>query len=836
MKKHIVLIPVLLIVMLVFFFKLFEKTERLLIEKPTDWMAYQRAYPYWKINSAAYYAEMKKAANLHKESQIKANWELLGPTNIGGRITDVEVSPASPSTWYVGAATGGIFKTTDAGQSWQLLFHYIPFVSIGDLAIDPNNANIIYAGTGEANASSFSFLGGGVYKSIDGGSQWTFCGLPNSAYIGRIVVDKFNSNRIFVAACGNLFTPNPDRGVYRSNNGGNSWEKVLYVSDSTAAIDIVQHPQNGQILYAAMWERMRGRNYRRSKGWTSGIYKTTDGGNTWIKLTQGLPAEEMGRIGLAISQSNPNVLYAFVDMVTEARVYKTTDGGVNWFRCNDAILANINSYFGWYFGQIRVDPSNEQRVYVMGVDLYRSDDGGQNWTQLAGYYNMDIIHVDHHAMAFAGNTVINGNDGGLYLSFDYGNNWQKINNLPITQFYDIEIDYQLPERIYGGTQDNFSIGTQTGQIYDWQAFLGGDGFYTVVDYTNSDVFYMEYQYGNLYKTNDGGISMYYIGNSWQSDRTNWSSPYVMHPVDPEILYFGTYRVWKTTDGGYTWTTISDDLTKGNDGSGWHTISTMAISSVNPDIVLVGTDDGKIHVSTNGGTQWTDISNGVPDRWITRVVCDPNQSDVIYATVSGFRWDEPYPHVLRSDNLGQTWIDISGNLPNIPVNCLVVDPLNGNLFVGTDAGVFYSVNGGQSWMSLSGNMGNIPVVAMKLHHPTRKLVVGTYGLSAWGLDLQQLTEIAATSQPTNESVTVYPNPVRKTEQCIISFSSGKWVKWRAYIYDQQGKICDVAEADKTEQIVWKPKRYNGFPASDGVYFVHIEAYKTRYVSKLVILSD
>jgi len=802
------------------------------LEFPSDWMSYQRIYPDWNINTIAYIEEIKKANQLHKKSDIKASWTFLGPTNMGGRITDIEVNPVDSNIFFVGAATGGLFKTTDGGQSWQNVFNNMPFVSIGDIAIDPNNPNIIYAGTGEANASSFSFLGGGVYKSFDGGNTWSCIGLQNTAYIGRIIIDKFNSQNIYVAACGNLFSPSSERGIYKSTNGGQSWSKILFVTDSTSAIDIVQHPQNGQILFAAMWERVRGRNYRRSKGWSSGIYKTTDGGNTWTRLTNGLPDEEMGRIGLSISQTNPNVIYAFIDMVNEARVYKSTDCGDTWQRCNDGVLADINSYFGWYFGQIRVDPANENRVYVLGVDLYRSDDGGQSWIQLAGYYNMDIIHVDHHAMTFIGNKILEGNDGGLYVSYDYGNNWQKINNLPITQFYDIEIDYQLPYRIYGGTQDNFSIGTQDGQIDNWIPFLGGDGFYTVVNYTNSDNFYMEYQYGKLHVTYDGGQSMYEIYHNWDNDRTNWSSPYVMHPYNPQILYFGTYRLWKTEDGGYTWTPISGDLTKGDDGSLWHTISTIAISPIDPSIIVVGTDDGLIHVSTDGGNTFVNRTSGIPDRWITRVVCDPNQANVIYATVSGFRWDEPYPHVFRSENLGITWTPISSNLPNIPVNVLTVDPLTNDLFVGTDAGVFYSNNTGQSWTSLSSNLGNIPVVSMKIHNPSRKLVIGTYGLSAWSFDLSQLTQYKENIAENN--VFVFPNPLRLNETCTISYFPGKFTNWLVKIYDSKGNIVDILEAKNTDVINWTPKSYNGRNLRSGIYYIHIEVYGQKYIDKLVII--
>lgn len=814
-----------------------QRPDSHLIEKPSDWMAYQRAYPLWQVNPDAYRAEMMKAAALHANNPAKATWTFAGPTNIGGRITDLEMVPGTPPIIYVGAATGGILKSTDNGANWQKLFTETPFVSIGDLAIDPDNPDIIYAGTGEANASSFSFLGGGIYKSFDAGATWTFSGLPNSAYIGRVLVDPENSSRVFAAACGNLFTPNPDRGVYRSLDAGANWTRVLHVTDSTSAIDLVQNPNHPDTLYAAMWERIRGLNYRRSKGYSSGIYRSVDGGSNWSKLSGGLPNIEMGRIGLALAPSNPNVVYAFIDNVDNIMVYRSADAGNTWTACNASPLQGMCSYFGWYFGQVRVDPLDENRVYVMGVDMFRTDDGGQNWNHIAGYFNFYDIHVDHHAMLFEPGTgrILEGNDGGLYQSYDYGNTWTKINNLPITQFYEVEFDHQNPDWIYGGTQDNNSIGTQTGAVDDWMAFLGGDGFYVVVDYTDPYTFYMEYQYGMLHKTTDGGMWMEEIYYDWQGDRTNWSSPLVMHPTDPNTLYFGTYRVWKTTSGGYGWTAVSGDLTKGNDGSAWHTLSTLAISPVNPAIVVAGSDDGKVHISTNSGSTWNDVTAGLPDRYVTRVACDPNNANTIYATLSGFRWDEPYPHVFKSANLGVTWIPISGNLPDLPVNAFVVDPLSGYLAVGTDAGIFGSADNGATWQGISGNIGNIPVTSLKIHNPSRTLLAGTYGLSAWKLDLNTLVSVENASVNESSYFSIWPVPLPKGSICTFALSGNHIRYWTVNIYDVKGRCCKTLRSSPgNNTIQWDGCGYNGIALPTGTYYCHAGNGTEKRVKKLVIL--
>ncbi|MCD6330120.1 MAG: T9SS type A sorting domain-containing protein [Candidatus Cloacimonetes bacterium] len=792
---------------------------------PNEWMAYQRVYPYDKIKLDNYLKSMEDAQKLHEESShYKYSWELVGPTNIGGRITDLAVDPNDLSTFYVGAASGGVYKTINGGASWENIFTDVPVISIGAVALDQNNTNTLYVGTGEANASSYSFLGNGVYKSTNGGMSWDNIGLEQSGYIGRIVVDYMNSQRVFVAACGNLFSPNSERGVYRSDDGGQTWQRKLFINDSTAAVDIVQDPTNPNILYAAMWERMRGLTYRRSFGPSSGIWKTENGGDTWTELTNGLPTgNDVGRIGLAIAKSNPDRLYAFYDRANQVDVFKTSDGGASWTATNDGALQGINSTFGWYFGQIRVDPTNPDIVYVMGVYLYRTTNGGNSWSEIA--YS---VHVDHHAMYIDDDVlfILEGNDGGLYKSTTNGSSWTKINNLPMTQFYAIEIDQTNPYRIYGGTQDNNTIRTMTGALDDWDAILGGDGFYCLVDYTNPNRIFAEYQWGNLYRSTNGGSYFSYIANSMSGDRTNWSSPYVMHPTNPDILYFGTYRVWKTTSGGSGWSAVSGDLTQGDDISGYHTISTMAISKLDPSIILTGSDDGRVHISVNSGSSWTNISAGLPDRWITRVACDPHNANTIYATVSGFRWDEEAPHVFRSNNLGLDWVDISGNLPEMPVNCIAIDPnIQNKLFVGTDSGVFFSEDGGLNWYSLSQGIPNVPVTDMKIYNPDRFMVIGTYGCSAYKIDLDDI--IVSTDPEPEEDVLVqlyqnYPNPFSLSSHTStqIDFSLSTPGDVDITIYNIKGqKIKNVVKnqmATGNHSTQWNGTDEFGKSVSTGVY--------------------
>jgi len=807
--------------------------------EPNDWMAMQRLYPHDRINTAAFHSAAQQARNLMKTaSGLNNPWIFSGPENIGGRITDIESPAGNPSTIYIGAATGGILKTTDQGVTWTNLFDDVPVISVGDIAIDPNNDQVLYCGTGEANSSSFSFLGDGIYKSTDAGASWQHIGLINSAYIGRVLVDYSNSQRVFVAACGNLFTTNDERGVYRSDDGGQTWQRVLYLTDSTSAIDLVQHPTNPQILYAAMWERSRGLVYRRSFGLTSGIWKSTDGGTNWTEMTSGLPkGSNVGRIGIAIAKSNPDILYAFYDLDnTEVAVYKSLNGGQSWTRTNDGALYGMNSNFGWYFGQVRVDPLNPNRVFVMGVDLFRSDNGGSSWTDISTW----DFHVDHHAMMFdeTTNSIIEGNDGGLYRSQNSGNSWTKINNLALTQFYAIDIDYQNPERLYGGTQDNNTIRTLSGGTSDWEPILGGDGTYTLVDYTNSNIIYAEYQWGNLYRSDDGGSNMNYIASPMSGDRVNWSAPLAMHPEDPSILYFGTYRVWKSTNKGNSWQAVSGDLTAGIDQY-FYTITTIAISAINPAIVIAGTGDGKVQISTNNGQTWQNISAGLPNRSITRVATDPFEEHTIYVTLSGFRWDEPLPHVFKSTDLGSTWTDISGNLPEFPVNDIALDPdIPGKIIVGTDAGVYGTADGGQTWSWIWNGLPAVPVYAMKIHAPTRTIVVGTYGLSCYKASLDQLfTGISSPAKPSSVHLDAYPNPM--VNSITFSFYLPAEDQIRVCVYGLNGELRQLVFSGKLsageQKIKWNTgnsgsNAYNDLPK--GMYLVKVEGMRYSGVTKII----
>ncbi|MCK5776283.1 MAG: hypothetical protein KAH25_08905 [Bacteroidales bacterium] len=797
--KQVFLPIALLLIFTISFFVLNNKdTQKQPKLLPGEWMSSQRMYPYSEIKMEVYQAEMKKAHKMVQQSQSRGyEWELVGPTNIGGRITDLEMPADQSDVIYVGAASGGIFKTEDAGSSWEQIFFDVPTISIGDLVIDPQNPDVIYAGTGEANSSSYSFLGSGVYKSVDAGASWHFSGLENSAYIGRMIVDHANSERIYAAACGNLFTPSDDRGIYRSNDGGDNWEQVLFVTDTTAAIDLVQHPIDADVLYAAFWERSRGLEYRHSHGKTTGIYKTIDGGDTWEELTVGLPdaMDDKGRVGLTISISNPEVLYAFYDMPSQdVYVYKTDNSGDSWQRIDNNNLHGMGSSFAWYFGQVRVHPQDENKVYVLGQYSYRTNNAGSNWSDI----NNSGLHVDHHAMCFdlnSGKTYM-GNDGGLYYTLNDGSSWTKINNLPITQFYAYDVSETDQDFQVGGTQDNNSIHTITGSADDWESHLGGDGMYNRINQQDNSIAYAEYQWGALHvSTNANSNYPYYdyVAYNMSGDRNNWSAPLELTPGQNEIAYFGTHRVWRSTNNGSSWTAISGDLTQGGENY-FHSLTCLAISPLNANYILSGAADGKINITTDNGMNWQDISEGLPYRWITDVVFDPQDENTIYTTVSGFRWDEALPHVYKSIDLGANWTSISGNLPELPVNQLVVDPQDSDeLIVGTDAGIFMTVDGGENWENINGNLPMVPIVELKLIPATKDLYAATYGVSTHKINLNDVNVGFSESLKPNKDFDI--NWMKSTAGDFVVLNNDKTQNFSMRIYNASGQLLQQKDFNK-----------------------------------------
>lgn len=816
-----------------------EKKETGKTEYPAEWMYNQRAYPNNYINKEAYKEALLQSKQIlaNRSPEMAGEWTFVGPLNTGGRITDAAIAPDNDDHLYLATATGGIFRSYDRGVNWTPIFDQEAKLSIGDIAIAPSNSQRIYAGTGEANGSATdgAYFGDGIYRSDNAGDTWTNIGLPESNHIGRLVVDPTNPDRVFAAATGELYGKNNERGIYRTTNGGGSWEQVLFVTDSTAAIDVAMNVANTNIIYAAMWERTRKPWERDYGGVTSAIHRSTDGGNTWTQLgaTNGLPAPnaQTGRIGIAVSESDPSTVYARFttnEITNEFNgLYKSTDNGNNWTLVTPAgALSDIDANFGWYFGNVRVNPANSSEVYIVGFDIAKSTNSGSSWSTLNG------MHVDHHALDFSrtnSNFMLAGNDGGAYISNNGGSSWTHFENLPITQFYNIEVDYQHPERLYGGTQDNNTIRTLTGGLSDWNSIIGGDGFHVNVDPIDNNFVYAESQYGNLRRSTNGGTSFQNGTNGISgSDRVNWNTPVILSPFNPEMMFYGSNKLY-TSSRAVSWTAISPDLTDGLHPSGslaFGTLTAIAASYNNLDVIYTGSDDGNVNVTFDGGTTWTDISAGLPDQYITSIAMVPDNDMTAYVAVSGFKYLDYTPHVFKTIDAGQNWTDISSNLPNIPVNDIIVYSAENILFAATDLNVWYSKDDGANWTILGNNLPLTVVMDLKFHEPTKTLYAGTFGRSMHSYDVSDILGVGENEIAEN-SVKIYPNPATSEFTISQNLSSDGTVQ----LYDISGKMIKnlfKGNFGTNKNIAVKT---DGIAA--GIYLVKVNSGKKSVTKKLVI---
>ncbi len=807
---------------------------------PGEWMYNQRAYPNNYINQKAIAKAIKQTQVAREnKSTNSGNWELKGPINIGGRVTDVAISPDNDNHLYISTAVGGVFKTTDKGVNWTPIFDNIGRPSIGNIAIAPSDAQRIYVGTGEANGSATSgaFFGDGVYRSDDAGATWSHIGLELTQHTGRIVVDPNDKDRVFVATTGTLYGKNEERGLYRTLNAGNSWEKVLYISDSTAVIDVVLNPIDTNVLFAATWERIRRPWARDYAGVTSGVHRSIDGGDTWVNLTNGLPVSnsETGRIGLAISESSPSTIYASytTDSITNTfdGLYKSTDNGDSWSQVAYSAISDVNASFGWYFGNLRVNPTDPNEVYVLGQKLYKTTNGGNNWAQ---DYSM---HVDHHSMEYSRNNndfILTGNDGGAYLSENGGNSWTHFNNLPITQFYNIEVDDSNPDRMFGGAQDNNTLRTTTGSNNDWHAILGGDGFQVNVDKNDSNNVYAEYQWGNLYRSTDGGNNMNWATDGiGYNDRTNWNTPVEISPYNTDVLFYGSNKLYKSINKAVYWNAISDDLTDGPHPSGstaYGTLTCIAPSYNNLDVIYTGSDDGNVFVTFDGGTTWQSIDDDLPNRFVTQVAIHPNDDLIAYVTFSGFNTLDYTPHIYNTVDGGQNWTDISGNLPSIPINDVVISTSDDYLYIATDTGVWFSINQGVNWNIVGGNLPVGIVADIKIHQPTNTLYAGTFGRSLFSFDLDNISLGVSDYETQNIDFKVYPNPISNSFNLEMDFQ--QMTTNTILLTDMQGKLISVL-FEGTLNTGKQSLDFNISNIKSGIYFLRVQNERGNFVKKVIV---
>ncbi len=723
------------------------------------------------------------------------SWRAVGPRMQGGRVESIAVDPTKPTTMYVGVGSGNLWKSINNGITWRPIFEKESTFSIGDVAVAPSDPDVVWVGTGEVLMARSSYAGTGVFKSVDAGESWEHMGLADSHHIAQVVIHPDDPETVWVAAIGHLYSENEERGVFRTIDGGRLWERVLYVDSRTGAIDLAMDPGDPDVLYAAMWERSRKAWGHTTNGPGSGVFKSVDGGTTWQQLGNGfeqgdgLPVgADIGRIGLAIAPSDPDIVYALVDNYAPApaaaggrgaggrggrggrpqriggEVYRSDDKGITWRKVNEEPVAA-----GYDFCLIQVAPEDPDTIYLPNNRFWASDDGGRTYRQIEGTlvhllpHGSRVLHLDQHDLWINpddGDHMMLGNDGGMHISYDAGTSWLHLNNLPIGEFYAVGVDLDEPYNIYGGTQDDAALFGASDQVIEddlgdrWtHVYLdrwgGGDSYFTYRDRLDPDLIYYEHQMGDLRRkrmsTGETTRIRPQAAEGEEPLRTNWMTPFFISAHEPTTLYYGANRLFKSTDRGDSWTPISPDLTSNPARQGnvpWGTLSSVVESPLRPGLLYAGADDGHVHVTRDDGATWTRIDEGLPERWVTRLTASPHDVATVYVSLTGYRYDEFASYLYASTDYGSTWVSISGNLPAEPINVVAEDPeIAGLLYVGTDTGVYASTDGGSSWHALCAGLPTTPVYDLTVHPRDGELVIGTHGRSIFVADIAPVRRFA-----------------------------------------------------------------------------------------------
>ena len=822
------------------------------------------------------FAEHEK---FRRNSQCHFDWIALGPTLNSARVESVQLHPDRPGTIFVAFGSGNLWKSANHGLSWKPIFEHQAALGIGDIALAPSNPEIIYVGTGESlkKARNFTMPGTGIYRSNDGGDSWCHIGLEDSWHVGEIVVHPENPDIVYVAVLGHFWSTNPNRGVFRTLDGGQSWEHVLYIDEKTGANDIVLASSNPQVLYASMWE-----NYPGISGENSSVYQSTDAGATWHRIMNGLPQSgETGRIGLAVSYTDADKVYALVDNLgresnSAAEVYRTLDGGRKWRRTHSDEL-RIFPGIGWYFADIYVNPTDDEEIFALGVRIGRSTNGGKEFSLLGGevhHFSPSVaqtLHLDHCEMWINPrnpNHLALGNDGGLYISYDRGDTWMHYNNIPVGEFYDVTTDRQNPYYIYGGVQDDATV---YGPAREWHpafndhwnylwidAWSGGDGCITQVDPTDPNTVYFSMQNGAVRRRDmqmDTSVSIrpHITGDTTTSLDFNFIAPYFLSPHDPATIYHAGNYVFRSGNRGEDWSVISSDLThSGIPEKRSVAAGALAESPLIPGRLYVGMDHGAFWTTGDYGSTWVEYSNAIADNYIRSICPSRFIASRVYMTMTGINYDDFGNYVYASEDFGEHWVLINKGLPNEMANVILEDHLYGDiLYLGMYRGVYVSFDQGKSWDLLSTGMPSVSIADLEIQEEANDLIVGTHGRGIYLLNLDPVHEAYRLGIPMSANhlfkVPVAIQPRLRDTHKDVELESVRKVPVTFWLTKDGECTIRVKKADR--EILWErswegKKGFNQFRwdlcyrevDSNRPYFIHYRRYLSKGTYELSVEQE
>ena len=691
-------------------------------------------------------------------------WLAVGPRIQGGKIESIWSVRKRKSTIYAGAGSGNLWKTVNNGATWKPVFESESTFSLSVVTVSDKDPNLVWVGTGEPHMARSSFAGTGVFKSTDGAKTWKHMGLVDTHHIGRVLIDPKDPNVVYVAALGHQYTYNKERGLFKTTDGGKTWQKSLYISEKVGVVEVAMDPSDNKTLYAIAWERDRKAWNNIDSGPGSGLYKTTDAGKTWKRITKGLPeGKDLGRMCIAVAPSNPNVVYIIASH-KGGKVYRSDDKGESWRKTHKG---NVPTGIGYDFCLIRVCPDNENEVFVPGFNLIYSSDAGKTWVSrseqvipmLSYKPRRKTPHCDNHDMFIDPDDpdrVMLGTDGGLYISHDRAKTWLHVNRLPIAEFYAISVDMAKPYRIWGGTQDNGVLGGEAKPMNPgkehWYWSHGGDNYVTLIDPNDLDTMYSEGMFGSMarknMKTGKGRGIRPRGAKGGPRLRFNWMTPFILSHYDSKTLYAGANYLFKSTNRGDKWERISPDLSTkpGPDKKGnvpYGTITDISESPLKKGLLYAGTDDGQVHVTKDDGKTWTKINKGLPDKWVTRLVASKYVEGDVFCSLTGYRQDDFETYLYMSSDYGKTWKSIKNNLPGESVNVIREDPFDKDiLYVGTELGAYCSIDRGKSWHSLCNHLPTCAVHDIAVHPRDGDIVIGTHGRSAFVMDAKAVKKVKA----------------------------------------------------------------------------------------------